>query len=178
MTGPIFNTMYRILDRKELDVVEFKINEKVLSKSVVDYLSNLSAYQPQAYNLRVIKSGLNDEIQVEMQQVPAETSFAGLLDRGTSASIRLLHCSVSDKGVLVCVKRFRNGQLTTCGLMSTAKGSSVQEFMERCPGLAASSIGYVLDGDLFLPLDAQAKDECIPVVLFKEGDGLLQKHEA
>ena len=47
VTGPIFNTMYRILDRKELDVVEFKINEKVLSKSVVDYLSNLSAYQPQ-----------------------------------------------------------------------------------------------------------------------------------
>ena len=78
VTGPIFNTMYRILDRKELNVVEFKINEKVLSKSVVDYLSNLSAYQPQAQNLHVIKSGLNDEIQVEMQQVPAETSFAGL----------------------------------------------------------------------------------------------------
>ena len=101
VTGPIFNTMYRILDRKELDVVEFKINEKVLSKSVVDYLSNLSAYQPQAYNLRVIKSGLNDEIQVEMQQVPAETSFTGLLDHGTSASIRFLHCGVSDKGILV-----------------------------------------------------------------------------
>ena len=44
---------------KELDVVEFKINEKDLSKSVVDYLSNLSAYQPKEYDLRVIKSGVN-----------------------------------------------------------------------------------------------------------------------